>query len=215
MRAAVYIDGFNAYHAIERLGEPILKWLDYRSLANSMLREGDTLERVVMYTALCHWNAEKRARHINYLAALRSTGVEVQELKFTRPSKFCRKEQKYCKNYEEKQTDVAIAVDILSDCYDGVAERIVLVTADSDQVPLVKKVRATFPEKIVFLFAPPGRLGEARDLGQCCNGVAELKREMLRKHLLPPVLLKSNGKMLATCPPEYGPHPNSDLGEAA
>lgn len=28
----VYIDGFNLYHAIDRLNEPSLKWLDLRAV---------------------------------------------------------------------------------------------------------------------------------------------------------------------------------------
>lgn len=207
MRVCAYIDGFNAYHAIHALGEPVLKWLDYHSLIASMLHEGDTLERVVFYTAPTPWGPDKMKRHKNYLAALGATGVEVVESVFTKPRKFCFPQQRYCKNYEEKQTDVAIATDVLADCYEGRAERILLVTADSDQIPLVKRVRATFPEKVVVLVSPPGRLNQARDLGQHCSGVTELKAKTLRKFLLPPELLKPNGKPLALFPPEWGDHP--------
>lgn len=208
MKVAAYIDGFNAYHAIDRLGEPALKWLDYHSLAASMLREGDTLERVVFYTALTPWSPEKRARHVNFLEALRHTGVQVRESRFTRPRKYCKPMDRYCKNYEEKQTDVSIAVDVLADCYDGNADRILLVTADSDQVPLVRQVRSRFPDKIVFLMAPPGRLGEARELGEHCSGLMELKPEFLRRFILPPEVFRTYGKRAALYPPEYGAHPH-------
>jgi uncharacterized LabA/DUF88 family protein len=207
LRVCAYIDGFNAYHAIERLGEPALKWLDYYALSASMLHEGDTLARVVFYTALTPWSAEKRKRHANYLAALRSTGVEVVESVFTRPRKSCKPQQRHCKNYEEKQTDVAIATDVLSDCYEGTAERILLVTADSDQIPMVKMVRSKFPDKAVVLVAPPGRLEQARELGRNCSGVRELKVDLLRRYLLPPEILKGNGKPLALFPPEWGEYP--------
>lgn len=209
MRVSAYIDGFNAYHAIAALGEPMLKWLDYHSLVASMLREGDTLERVVFYTAPSPLSAEKRARHANYVTALRATGIEIVESKFTRPRKWCHKQQIHCKNYEEKQTDVAIATDIMSDCYEDAVDRVLLFTADSDQVPMVKRLRAKFPEKIIFLIAPPGRLNEARELGEQCSGVSELKPETLRRFLLPPTILKPNGKPLALCPPEYGDHPQA------
>jgi uncharacterized LabA/DUF88 family protein len=212
LRVCAYIDGFNAYHAIHGLGEAILKWLDYHSLMASMLREGDTLERVVFYTAMTPWDPDKRKRHENYLTALRATGVEVVESVFSRPRKWCRPQQRYCKNYEEKQTDVAIATDVLSDCFEGTAERILLVTADSDQIPMVRRVRARFPDKIVVLVAPPGRLDQARDLGEVCSGVTELKPKTLRRFLLPPELLKPNGKPLALCPPEYGIHPHTPAG---
>jgi uncharacterized LabA/DUF88 family protein len=207
LRVCAYIDGFNAYHAIDAIGDPILKWLDYHSLAASMLEPGDTLERVVFYTAITPWSAEKRKRHMNYVTALRATGVEVVESKFTRPSKFCKPQGIYCRNYEEKQTDVAIATDVLTDSFEGRAERVLLFTADSDQIPLVRRVKGKFPNGIVVLVAPPGRLNQARELGQHCDAVHELKARILANFLLPPELLKPNGKPLALCPPEYGPHP--------
>lgn len=200
MRVCAYIDGFNAYHAIQRLGDPALKWLDYHSLIASMLGPEDTLERVVFYTALTPWAHDKRKRHENYIAALKATGVEVVESVFTRPRKFCKPQNRHCKNYEEKQTDVAIAVDVLSDCFMGRVERVILVTADSDQIPMVKRVRSTFPNNIVLLVAPPARLDQARELGSHCSGVTELKEKTLRKFLLPPELLKPNGKPLALFP---------------
>lgn len=208
MKVAAYIDGFNAYHAIAALNQPLLKWLDYHSLATSLLREGETLERVVFYTALNPWSNEKRARHSNYIAALKHTGVEVVESRFTRPSKFCQGMQQYCKNYEEKQTDVAIAVDVLTDIMLGKTDRVLLFTADSDQIPLVKRVRAHRPESIVFLVAPPGRLGQARELGRHCSGIMELKPDTLRKFILAPAFYKPNGKPAATLPAEYGIHPS-------
>lgn len=202
MRVGVYIDGFNAYHAIVALHEPRLKWLDYWSLSHGLARDGE-VARVVFYTAISPWSPEKRARHTNYIAALRATGVEVVESIFTRPRKWCQGQKRYCKNYEEKQTDVAIATDILADCFEDKVDKIMLVTADSDQIPLVSRVRKLFPEKIVVLTAPPGRLEQARGLGEVCSGVTELKPKLLRAHLLPDEVHKPNGKIAARIPPEY------------
>ena len=207
MRVGVYIDGFNAYHAIDGLKEPALKWLDYHGLSASLLKEGDSLQRVVFYTVLTPWGLDKRKRHENYIAALQATGVEVIQSVFTRPKKFCRPQNRYCKNYEEKQTDVAIATDVLSDCYEDRVDRILLVTADSDQIPLAKAVRGRFPEKVIVLVAPPGRLGQARDLGAHCSGVSELKAAQLRRFLLPPAIIAQKGKAMAMFPAEWGAYP--------
>lgn len=202
MRVGVYIDGFNAYHAIAALKESQLKWLDYWALSHSLARDGEVV-RVAFYTALSPWSQDKRARHSNYIAALRATGVEVVESIFTRPRKWCQKHARFCRNYEEKQTDVAIATDILTDCFEDRVDKIMLVTADSDQIPLVSRVRRLFPDKIVVLAAPPGRLEQARALGEACSGVTELKAKLLRAHLLPEEVHKPNGKIAARIPPEY------------
>lgn len=202
MRVGVYIDGFNAYHAIDALGIPRLKWLDYMSLSQALAGDGE-VERVVFYTAISPWSPAKRARHTNYLAALRVTGVRVVESIFTRPRKWCEKQQLHCRNYEEKQTDVAIATDVLTDCFQNRVDKIMLVTADSDQIPLVSRVRRLFPDKTVVLVAPPGRLSQARALGEACSGVTELMPKQLGKHLLPDEVHKPNGKIAARIPAEY------------
>lgn len=204
MRVGVYIDGFNAYHAIAALNEPSLKWLDYMALARTLAKDG-TVTRVVFYTALTPWSPEKRARHKDYITALDQMGVDIVESIFLRPSKWCDRQQRFCRNYEEKQTDVAIATDILADCFEDRVDKIMLITADSDQIPAVSRIRRVFPNKIVVLVAPPGRLTQARALGEACSGITELKVKMLRDHLLPHEIHKPNGKIAVRIPPEYMP----------
>lgn len=203
MKVACYVDGFNLYHAIEALKEPPLKWLAIHSLASSYLRAGDTLERAAFFTALNTWDAAKRQRHVNYVKALEATGVEVVLSRFDPVQKYCHQFGRYCRIKEEKQTDVAMAVEMLSDCYERAIERIVLVTADSDHIPLVKRVRARFPNTIVFLVAPPKRLAVARELGNTCHGIAELSAMRLRQHPLPRDVYNDRGRKVATMPAIY------------
>ena len=46
MKVAVYIDGFNFYHAVAALNRPEIKWLNLRKLAESFCGAGDKLEIV-------------------------------------------------------------------------------------------------------------------------------------------------------------------------
>ena len=105
---------------------------------------------------------------------------------------------------EEKQTDVALAIMMLSDCYERRLERIVLVTADSDQVPAVRAVKARFPETIVFMVAPPKRLNNARELGEACDGRTELTAGRMRQHALPLDIRDGRGRLIAARPACYG-----------
>jgi uncharacterized LabA/DUF88 family protein len=204
LKTACYVDGFNLYHAIASLGDNRLKWLNVRSLAKSYLRDGDTLQRTVFFTALNTWDATKRERHISYVNALEAHGVEVIKSRFDKVQKHCHSQDRYCKIREEKQTDVAIATELLSDCYDNVAERLILVTADSDYIPVVRKIRVRFPEKIVFLVAPPGRLPVARELGKICSGFTELSAGRIRQHQMPHEVRNESGYLLAARPALYG-----------
>jgi uncharacterized LabA/DUF88 family protein len=153
-----YVDGFNLYHAVAALKRPLLKWLDIDSLARSYLDNGNALGAVHYFTALNTWDADKRRRHMNDIRALQHSGVIVHLSRFDRIDKYCRKTGKYCVFNEEKQADVGIAVQALSDAYDGHTDILFFLTADSDQVPTLRSIKRRFPEKKVFLVAPPHRL---------------------------------------------------------
>jgi len=208
MRVACYVDGFNLYHAVDALGDARLKWLDLRSLAESYLAPDDVLVRTVFFTAFNTWEHAKRQRHVNYVKALGATGVEVVLSRFDKVHKHCFTHERFCKLREEKQTDVAIAIEVMSDCYERGIERVLLITADSDQVPMVRRIRDRFPETIIFMIAPPKRLNAARELGQACSGVAELTAGRLRQHALPDELRDGRGHLIAARPAIYGPHGN-------
>ncbi len=206
MRTAAYLDGFNLYHAIDQLGDPLLKWVDLRSLAASYLREGDTLDRVAFYTAYNTWDPGKRARHLGYVRALQANGVEVVLSQFAKIQKNCVKHARTCHFREEKRTDVAIATDMLSDCYERGIQRTLLFTADSDQIPAVDHIRSRFPENAIYMVAPPKRLSNARELGDACHGRTELTAGRLRAHLLPHEVRDAAGRLIAACPARYGPY---------
>jgi hypothetical protein len=200
---AWYIDGFNLYHALAALNEPSLKWFDVASLAKSYLRSDQRLERVVFSTALNTWDAEKRARHVAYVKALRHVGVDVMEARFDKARKFCRKHERYCIFNEEKQSDVNLAVAALCDSFEGRVDTVYFLTADSDQVPTFRALRSKFTTLRLNLVAPPGRLAHARELGDLAHNVFELTAGRIRSHLLPAELRDRKDKLIAVRPDAY------------
>lgn len=203
MRVACYIDGFNLYHAVDALGDPSLKWTDLGSLARSYLRDGETLSRTVFFTALNTWDAGKRRRHINFINAQQAMGVEVVLSRFDKVQKFCHRHSRHCPIREEKQTDVSLAIEALSDCYRIGLDRILLITADSDQVPMVTAIKGQFSETAIFMIAPPKRLSVARELSGACHGFTELTAGRMRQHLLP-MEIRQDGRLVASWPAAYG-----------
>jgi hypothetical protein len=132
---AFYVDGFNLYHAIDALGKPHLKWLDLYALAKTFLTEGEKLTCVVCFSAYMKWNQQKLRRHREYVSALRAVGVEPILSEFQSAKKHCYKFDRYCNFREEKQTDVAFASRMICDALTGVADRIILLTADTRPGP--------------------------------------------------------------------------------
>lgn len=202
-RTFFYVDGFNLYHAINKLGDNRLKWLCLSTLARSFLEKQDTLESVVYFTAVMVWNKDKAQRHREYINALRATGVDVIESKFQTRTKFCNKYSRYCNFKEEKQTDVALALRVAFDVRALSAERVILVTADSDQVPLIDAIRDIDPTCRITIAAPPGRRRNARQLCDLADDHREISAGTLGTCLLPRNVSDDAGKKVAICPASY------------
>lgn len=202
-RIGVYIDGFNLYHAVDALKKPHLKWLDLMTLSKSFMRDGDSIHKVYYFTAILHWNLVKSRRHKRYIDALTAVGVTPIISKFITSSKYCNEFERYCDFKEEKQTDVAFAVTVLGDAYEAKIDKAVLITADSDHIPLIQTLISKFPRLELLLAPPPGRMGQAWELGELIKNRREITEGRLSTCLLPRTVYKSDGKVAATCPQSY------------
>jgi hypothetical protein len=73
-RISFYIDGLNVYHALNNKRYRKYKWLDYRKLAEAIVRPEDVLVDVLYFTTYARWRPDSFARHKLYMKALRSRG---------------------------------------------------------------------------------------------------------------------------------------------
>jgi uncharacterized LabA/DUF88 family protein len=198
-RAIAYIDGFNLHHAIDTLSRPYLKWVNPWDLVESFLREGQTLTAVNYYSAYPTWLPPEFARHRQYVRAIAATGVTAHMSQFATRQRRCFTCGASWESHEEKQTDVRMAVDLVSDALEDKFDMAVVITADSDLRPAVAKVRATLGKRLLMI-APPGRFSRARDLQ---HNIAITPGRIVR-HLFPQQIIQ-DGQIVATRPPEYDP----------
>lgn len=199
-----YIDGFNLYHAIDKLEKPQLKWLNLWKLCEQNVRAGEVLDKVNFFTAIWLYDQEKQRRHKNFLAALDAVGVTIHRGNFKKAHRLCYKERRSCPFREEKQTDVSIAIEMVKDALTGAASRLVLVTADSDQVATAKMIAGIEGVSLTLLF-PPGRAQEARDLGNQIPDRKELSVGQLLTCPLPRTVRDAAGNAVAFMPAAYIP----------
>jgi len=62
--------------------------------------------------------------------------------------------QKKYKVPEEKGTDVNIALQMLDDSYQGLCDRIILVSGDSDLVPAIELIKKRHPQIKISVYIP-------------------------------------------------------------
>jgi uncharacterized LabA/DUF88 family protein len=168
-RLSFFVDGFNLYHSIARNPEfSKYKWLDLDALCRAFMSPHEDLASIRYFTALATWNSEKVNRHEIFIKALKSVGVEVVLGRFKRVDKGVTLRDPvragYCKveyqTFEEKETDVNIAVYLLESAMRDEFDTAIIVSGDSDLVPAIKGVKRLFPAKRIRMLFPVGRTCE-------------------------------------------------------
>ena len=94
----------------------------------------------------------------------------------------------------EKMTDVNIAVSMMTDAFEDNFDTAILISADSDLTPPVRKIRELRPSKRVIVALPPGR--SSKQLTSAANGFIRIDKPTLNRSLLPEKIRKSNGYVI-------------------
>jgi uncharacterized LabA/DUF88 family protein len=210
-RIAVYIDGFNLYHALDALNAPALKWVNLRRLSDLLIaRKNQKIVKVAYFSAYAHHFQNtpfegRLRRHRAYVAALKAKNVYVRLGNFAKRS-LDYKAKGFKASWtrrEEKQTDVAIGVQVMRDAYCDVFDAAYIVSCDTDLVPVFEMGTATFPQKRFVTVAPPGRAHHQKLLDIATDHLV-IKRSQIEKALFGPRVI-SGGKVVAIRPPSYRP----------
>jgi len=152
-RVACFIDGFNVYHALmepDASGSASYaryRWIDYRKLAERYVSPEEELIAVYYFTAYAAWDEAKASRHRTLVSVQKDRGVRVVLGRYRPVTELCRTvcRLKY-QTYREKRTDVNIAIQLLNMAYRHAYDRAILISGDSDLVPVIKHARLVHPE---------------------------------------------------------------------
>jgi uncharacterized LabA/DUF88 family protein len=159
-KTTVYIDGFNLYFGIREARWKDLLWLDMIAFSKQFLTESQTLVCTKYFTSRIKNDPPKQKRQNTYLDALdtlRKSGLEIFYGDYLDEPWFCDRCQFPNIDHHEKQTDVNIAVQMMADAQNDKFQDAILISADSDQVPTIREIRETWPDRRVLVIFPPNR----------------------------------------------------------
>jgi 6-hydroxy-3-succinoylpyridine 3-monooxygenase len=196
-RSIIYIDGFNLYYGALRGG--FGKWLNLQTLFG-LIRQDDDIQHIRYFTARTG-STDQQA----YLSALETLPlVSIEYGLFKSKTIKCRVNgctftgvREFRAN-EEKGTDVNIALRMLDDAYQGICDRMVLVSGDSDLVPTIRLVKQRFPGIKITVYVPardPVR-GAARELRSAADKHLTLPLNLLARAQFPGSVSHPNGTIL-------------------
>lgn len=204
-RVIAYIDGYNLYFGLLDAGLRTSRWLDLQSVCASLLKPGQRLDLVRYFTTSVRDDPGAARRQATFIDALRTTGgIEIDFGVFLSTAVTCRNCNTQWNKSEEKRTDVNIAVRLLNDAYDDRFDMAMIVSGDSDLVPIVESVRERFAHKRVIVASPPKRW--STDLAQSAHAAFQVSRAAIRSNRLPdPVVTPEDVELRA--PPRWLPVP--------
>lgn len=203
-RVISFIDGFNLYHAIAAMGDPAFKWLDLKKLSQEFIHPvKEELAQVLYFSTIAnHRNQAAQMRQRTYLRALELRGVKTILGQFKQKDRECSKCFARYTGYEEKETDVNIALHLIDLAYQDVYDRAILITNDSEQVPSIRTVLQRFPNKKITILIPPCTR-ECNELIRTASAKAKISTEHLQKCLLSEVVTDASGRVIVRRPKEY------------
>ena len=201
-RVAVYIDGFNLYYGIRSKGWRRYYWLDLRRLAENLLRSGQELVMVRYFTTRISpepHDPGKAVRQNTFIEALETLpDLYIHYGKYMPKHHTCLSCGTAWKTYEEKMTDVNIAVEMLGDVHNEIFDTVIMVSGDSDLTGPVTAVRSRYPDKEVIVAFPPDRV--SKQLRQVATASFVIGRKTLADSQLPERIIRPDGHILSRPP---------------
>jgi hypothetical protein len=210
-RTRFFVDGFNFYHSVvaaeQHLPGVSLKWLDLPALLTTtlpLIGPQARLEAIHYFTAYAHHlqtsDPGKVVRHQAYVRALTALRVQPHVSHFQPRATWCSTCSDYTRNHEEKETDVAIACELLKLAALDALDVAVIMSGDTDLAPAARTFRELYPHKRLLFAFPFARVN--RELEKLAPGSFTLSKESYANHPLPERVRLPSGKFV-TKPPTW------------
>ena len=197
-RVAVYVDGFNLFYGMRAKSWQRYYWLNLRRFAENLLRPHHQFQVVRYFTARVYADANdlgKETRQTTYLEALATLPDLTIHYGYFQPKELrCFHCGRVRQTFEEKMTDVNIAVALLNDAQDDQFDTAMIVSADSDLVGPVQSLLHRYPSKRAIIAFPPKR--SSFNLRQVSSSSFIIGQDKLRRSQLPNQVKRADGFVL-------------------
>lgn len=174
-RVVAYIDGFNLYHSIDRYLWDEYKWISYRKMVENYIWPEDILENIFLFTADPRWKKNKEKHTLFMKVQALFNGVRIINGNYSEVTRHflwrkmnivdpydksiirwvvVKPDEFYYSTYEEKQTDVNIALYILEWAFKDYYDKAIIFSWDSDIAPSVAMAKRHYPNKTFQAILP-------------------------------------------------------------
>lgn len=195
-RTVVLVDGFNLYHGPRASSGRRYLWLDLQQLSEALLKPDQVLVAVHYFTVMVRNDPDGHKRQDVYLQALdrHSDRLTIHLGRFQQRRARCPECRANHLTHEEKESDVALAAQLLEIAAARTAYVAILISGDSDFVPAVASARRVNPDLRIVAVFPPQRVSDA--LRAVSNASFRLGESRIRNSMLPPCVSGETGLLI-------------------
>jgi uncharacterized LabA/DUF88 family protein len=206
VRCYAFIDGFNVYvplHKHYQRTKENLKWLDYAGLIRRLMKTNHFLQQfdcvslsIDLFTAVPHWQGDdKILRHETFIKANEANNINIFRGRFT---------DKQGGKHEEKESDVALAIQLYRKASLKAYDLGFIFSADTDFVPAIQAVQEDFSHIQLVGIMPPSSqknskllsvLGQTRRIKEAQN-IIHTDYGLYRSCQLPNEVIAKNGTLI-------------------
>ncbi len=155
-KVIVYVDGFNFYYGLRESARwKRYYWLDIVKLFESFMRPNQELVAVKYFSAKPDDIEQSRRQNAFFQANKENPKFRLILGKYLKKEIVCFKCGNVIHTHEEKETDVRLATQIVSDAYQKNCDVAIVVSADSDMIPAIEL--AIQARQKVFVYFPPNQ----------------------------------------------------------
>jgi uncharacterized LabA/DUF88 family protein len=154
-RVIVYVDGFNFYYGLKTPSWKRYYWLDIVKLFETFIRPNQELIAVKYFSAHPTDIGKSKRQDAFFQANKENPKFKLILGKYLKKEIECFKCHNIIHTYEEKETDVRIATQIVADAYQKNCDIAIVVSADSDMVPAIELAKEA--KRKIFVYFPPNQ----------------------------------------------------------
>lgn len=176
-KVIVYVDGFNFYYGLKTIAQQDRRWkrfywLDLVLFFEKMLSKNQKLIEVNYFSARPHDISSSKRQDLLFSANKLNPKFRLILGKYLKKDIRCNNCGNTIHTYEEKETDVRIATQIINDVYKDKCDITIIVSADSDIIPAIETIREIKADHKIFVYFPP--LRHSVSLSNSCNATRKL-----------------------------------------
>ena len=157
-KVIIYVDGFNFYYGLRnglRKGWRAFYWLNIVKFFEFFIRDNQELVAIKYFSA-SSTNDEQRERQSAFFQANKENPKFKLILgKYLKKTITCHTCKNTFKTFEEKESDVRLATQIVSDALKKECDISIIVSADSDMIPALELAQEAGNR--VYVYFPPNQ----------------------------------------------------------